>query len=129
MNEELNATGLVPTADKVLVEPTKVEEKHGSLYLPVLTQEKEQLAQQIGTVIAMGETAANCPEMAGIKVGDQIFYIRYTGEEFRIDGVPYRIMRARDVLGKATRLPDSVIRGARSSVEVFGMNNVQEAAD
>ena len=125
----INNSGLVPTADKILVEPTRVEEKtRGGIVLASQSLDKEQLAQTIGTVIAMGETAQLCPEMAGIKVGDMVLFARYSGAEFPIDGTAYRIMRARDVIGKATKLPDSVIRGAQSSVEAFGHNNMVAAA-
>lgn len=122
----INTTGLHPTADKILVEPVRVEEKtSGGIVLPGQSLDKEQLAQTIGTVLAIGKTAKVCPEMAGIGVGDTVLFARYSGAEFPIDGVSYRIMRARDVIGKATKLPDSVIRGALSSVEAFGHNTVE----
>lgn len=118
-----NTTGLRPTADKILVDPVRVEEKSsGGIVLPGQSLDKEQLAQTIGTVIAIGNTASLCPEMDGIAVGDNVLYARYSGAEFPIDGVTYRIMRARDVIGRADKLPDSVIRGALSSVEAFGFN-------
>ncbi len=124
----MNPTGFVPTADKILVEPVQVEQKHGILYLPEQTLEKEQLAQQCGVVVAMGDTALLAPEMAGIKVGDMVLCERYQGQEFPVDGIKFRIYRARSVIGKATRLPDSVIRGAKSSVETFGINETPQAA-
>ena len=117
--------GLVPTADKILVEPMKVQEQtKGGIVLATASLEKEQLAQTIGTVVAMGSTAKECPELEGIAVGDQVLFARYSGAEFPVNGLSYRIMRARDVIGKATRLPDSVIRGAQSSAEVFGQNSL-----
>ena len=117
--------GLVPTADKVLIEPMKVEEQtKGGIVLATASLEKEQLAQTIGTVVSMGSTAKMCPEMEGIEIGDTVLFARYSGAEFPVNGLAYRIMRARDVIGKATRLPDSVIRGAQSSVDVFGQNNL-----
>lgn len=115
--------GLIPTADKILVEPMKVKEQtKGGLILATSSLEKEQLAQTIGTVIAMGSTAKECPELEGIAIGDTVLFARYSGAEFPVNGLAYRIMRAQDVIGKATRLPDSVIRGAQSSVEAFGQN-------
>ncbi len=124
----LNRTGLIPTADKVLVDPVQVEEKtSGGIVLATQSLDKEQLAQTIGTVLAMGNTAHLCPELDGIKVGDTILFARYSGAEFPVNGVSYRIMRAKDVIGKATKLPDSVIRGAMSTVEVFGHNEAVAA--
>lgn len=119
----LNQTGLIPTADKVLIDPVRVEEKtSGGIVLATQSLDKEQLAQTIGTVLAMGSTSHLCPELDGIKVGDTVLFARYSGQEYPINGVSYRIMRAKDVIGKATKLPDSVIRGAMSTVEVFGHN-------
>lgn len=118
----LNNTGLRPTADKILIEPMLVKKKHGLIELADVSLEKEQLAQTIGTVIAMGETARLCPEMEGISIGDQVLFARYSGAEFQIENLRYRIMRARDVIGMATKIPDSVIRGAQSSIETFGVN-------
>jgi len=119
-----NNSGLIPTADKILIEPLKVEETtRGGIVLATSSLDKEQLAQTIGTLLSMGETAKLCPEMEGIEVGDLVLFARYSGAEFPIDGLTYRIMRARDVIGKATKLPDSVIRGAQSSVSTFGVNN------
>ena len=121
--------GLIPTADKILIEPMKVQEQtKGGLILATASLEKEQLAQTIGTVVAMGSTAKMCPELEGVEIGDQVLFARYSGAEFPIDGLSYRIMRARDVIGKATKIPDSVIRGAQSSVEVFGANMPDIAA-
>lgn len=133
----MNNTGLYPTADKILVEVCKVEEKSaGGIFLPEMAKDKEQLAQIVGTVLALGGTCKAldedgymlCPELEGIEVGDHIIFARYAGAEFPVDGVAYRIMRAKDVIGKCTRLPDSVIRGAQSSVATFGHNTVPQAA-
>ena len=126
-----NTSGLHPTADKVLIQPVEIQKKSaGGIILADQTTDKEELAQVIGTVIAMGGTCKAvdaqgnliCPEMEGIEVGDLILYARYTGAEFPVNGIRYRIARARDIIGKATKLPDSILRGAASSKEVFGAN-------
>lgn len=124
----MNKTGFIPTADKVLVEPVAVEEKHGTIVLAAATLEKEQLAQQCGIVLALGTTAPLAPEMEGIGVGDMVLCNRYSGMEYPVDGVKYRVYRARDVIGKALRLPDSVVRGHISSTEAFGENQIATAA-
>ena len=120
-SKPINPSGLVPTADKILIEPLQVEEKTaGGIVLAGDVLKKEQLAQTIGTIIAMGSTAKQCPEMDGIDLTDTVLVARYSGAEYQVDGVTYRIIRARDVIGKANKLPDSVMRGAQSSVETFG---------
>jgi chaperonin GroES len=103
------------------------ETTKAGIVLATQSLDKEQLAQTIGTVLAIGTTVKDCPEMDGIGVGDQVLFARYSGTEFPVNGISYRIMRARDVIGKAEKLPDSVIRGAQSSVETFGINIPQAA--
>jgi chaperonin GroES len=118
-----NESGFQPTADKVLVQPIKVEEKTaGGIVLPKVSQEKEQLAARVGTLIAVGPLAEGAPELEGVAIGDVILYARYSGDGFPVDGVEYRIMRVSDVVGKVTRLPDYMLQGAKSSVEAFGFN-------
>ena len=120
---QMNNSGLLPTADKVLVQPIRVEEKTaGGIVLPKQSQEKEQLAQRIGTLIAVGPDADGAPELSGVSLGDVILYARYSGDNFPVDGVEYRIMRVSDVVGKVSKLPDYMIQGAKSSVEAFGIN-------
>ena len=127
----INESGLQVTADKVLIYPAKVKEtSQGGIVLATMTKEREDLAQVVGTVIDMGGTCklndANghplIPELEGIEVGDTVLFAKYSGTRFPVDGVDYVIMRARDILGKADRLPDSVLRGAQSSAEIFGIN-------
>tara|TARA_R110000868_G_scaffold129351_2_gene338064 strand:+ start:960 stop:1406 length:447 start_codon:yes stop_codon:yes gene_type:complete len=118
-----NTSGLHPTADKVLIQPVEIQKKSaGGILLADQTTDKEELAQVIGTVIAMGNTCKECPEMDGIAVGDLVLYARYSGAEFPVNGIRYRIARARDIIGKATKLPDSILRGAQSSKSTFGAN-------
>jgi chaperonin GroES len=124
-----NQSGLKVTANKVLIELLKVQEKTaGGIFIPQASQEKEQLAQQLGTVIDMGSTAKDYPEMEGIEIGDTVFFPRYRGAQFPVDGVDYWVMKAEDILGKATKLPDFVMKGADSSMQVFGANDYTLAA-
>ncbi len=119
----MNASGLSVTADKVLIQPMKVEEKTaGGLILAMQTQDKEQLAQQMGVIVAMGSLAAQAPELEGIELGDTVLFPRYRGQDFPVDGVRYWVMRAQDVLGKVTKLPDTVFNAAESTSAVFGVN-------
>lgn len=131
MEKMENESGLTVTADKVLVRPHKVEEKSvGGIVIPAMTTQREELAQITGVVLAMGQTCkltdanghALIPEVEGIEVGDTVLYARYAGDEFPIGGVKYRIMRAAQIVAKAERPLDSVLRGAQSSVETFGAN-------
>lgn len=119
----MNPSGLTVTADKILVQLLKVEEKtSGGIVLPGLTQDKEQMAQQIGTLIDWGSTAAAADELEGIKLGDVVLFHRYAGQHFPVDGVDYWIMKASQILGKCEKLPDYVLGSAQSTMSLFGAN-------
>jgi chaperonin GroES len=119
-----NDSGLKVTGDKILVRLHKVEEKtSGGIILAGSTQEKEQMAQQIGTLVDWGDQAKDAPELKGITLGDTLLFHRYTGAHFPVDGVDYWIMKSSQILGKATKLPDFVIKGADSSLQHFPANN------
>ena len=125
-----NKSGLTVRTDQVLVILFKVQEKIGSIYIPQATQEKERVAQQLGTLIGWGSEAKEKLEGDDIALGDTVFFQRYRGFDIPIDGIGYWVMKERDILGKCDRLPDFVLRGADSPTEVFGLNNplAQEAA-
>jgi chaperonin GroES len=119
-----NESGLQVTANKVLIKLMEVKATTaGGIIIPEASQEKEQLAQQLGTVLAMGSTAKDYPEMEGIEIGDIVFFPRYRGADFPVEGVRYWVMKAEDILGKAAKIPDFVLRSAESSVSVFGANS------
>ncbi len=116
-----NESGLIVTGDKVLVKPWKVEEKTaGGIILAESTKEKEQMAQQIGQLVAIGPGAEKAKELIGISLGDAVVFPRYPGAEFFFDGERYWVMRVDSILGKLTKLPDYLLRGAESSLSVFG---------
>ena len=83
-----------PNEDRVLVEPAAAEEKTaGGIYIPDNAKEKPQT----GVVIAVG--AGKKDEPITVKVGDTVFYGKYSGTEITIDGKDYLIMRNVDILG------------------------------
>ena len=123
-----NDSGFIPTGELVLVRLRKVEEKTaGGIVLPDSITEKHQLAETTGEVIAMGQNAAAHPRMHGIRLGDTVLFPRYSGQNFPVDGVSYWIMDPKQILGKATKLPDYLLKGAESTKEVFGVNTPEQA--
>ncbi len=90
---------LVPLFDKIVVQPVESEETTASgLYLPTSAQEKPQTAK----VIAVGEGGIiDGKEIKMVvSVGDVILYSKYAGNEYKIDGQTYVIIRQSDVLAK-----------------------------
>lgn len=88
-----------PLDDRVVVEPFEAEERtRGGIVLPDSAREKPQM----GKVIATGpgkllEKSGERGKMS-LKVGDAIFYGKYSGTEVEIDGEKYVILRESDVL-------------------------------
>ena len=80
-------------AGKILVQPKAAEEKTVSgIIIPESAKEKPQ----IGTVLLVG--GAKKDEPMELKVGDVVFYGRYSGTELNIEGEDYLLMSQTDVL-------------------------------
>lgn len=88
---------LRPLGDRVLVKPEKAEQKTASgLYISSGAQEKPQR----GEVIAVGagkldDKGERVP--VDVKVGDVVIYGKYGGNEVKIDGEEYLLMRDSDI--------------------------------
>jgi len=87
-----------PLDDRVVVEPFEAEEKTaGGIVLPDTAREKPQQ----GKVIAVGPgkllKSGQRGEMS-VKVGDVVFYGKYSGTEIELDGDEYVILRESDIL-------------------------------
>ncbi len=82
-----------PLSDRVLVLPNPAEEKTaGGLIIPDTAKEKP-LA---GKVVAVGP---GTKEVAmEVKVGDEVLYGKYAGQELVIEGQTYLIMKQNDIL-------------------------------
>lgn len=80
-------------AGKILVQPQEAEEKTVSgIIIPDSAKEKPQ----VGTVVLVGTDKKDEP--MEIKVGDVVFYGKYSGTELNIDGEDYLLMSQADVL-------------------------------
>lgn len=88
---------LKPLGDRVLIKPDEAEEKTASgLYISKGAQEKPQR----GTVIAVGagkldDDGDRIP--VDVKEGDVVIYGKYGGNEIKIDGETYLLMRDSDI--------------------------------
>ena len=91
------AMNLKPLGDRVLVKPAPKEEKTSTgLYISSGAQEKPQK----GEVVAVGEgkrDEAGNRIPVDVKVGDQVFYGKFGGNEIKVDGEEYLLMRADDI--------------------------------
>ncbi len=88
-----------PLDDRVVVQPFEAEERtRGGIVLPDTAREKPQQ----GKVIAAGpgkllEKTGERGKMS-LKVGDAVFYGKYSGTEIELEGEKYVILRESDVL-------------------------------
>jgi chaperonin GroES len=89
-----------PLDDRIVVEPLEAEEKtSGGILLPDSAKQRPQR----GKVIATGpgklrDSGERSP--VSVKVGDEVLYGRYAGNEVEFGGKELKIMREGDILGK-----------------------------
>ncbi len=90
---------LKPLNDRVVVEPSKAEEKTaGGIVLPEAAKEKPLT----GKVVAVGPGKMNddgSRVKPDVKVDDTVLFGRYGGSEVEVDGVEYKILRESEILG------------------------------
>lgn len=95
----VTTTTLRPLHDRVLVKRLEEQEaRHGSIFIPDSAQEKPQE----GRVIAVGPgkvTDDGTKIQMALKAGDRILFGKYSGNEVRLDGTEYLIIKEEDVLG------------------------------
>src|SRR5262245_40305624 len=89
---------LKPLHDRILVERIEEEEqKVGGIIIPDSAKEKPQQ----GKVIAVGAGKADKDGKRialDVKEGDTILFGKYSGQEVKVDGAEYLIMREDEVL-------------------------------
>ena len=91
--KHVKAMNVKPLSDRVLILPNPAEEKTaGGLIIPDTAKEKP-LA---GKVVAVGPGTSEVK--MEVKVGDQVLYGKYAGQEIQVDGVDYLIMKQNDIL-------------------------------
>ncbi len=88
-----------PLYDRVLVRRIEGEERtEGGLYIPDTAKKKpiqgEVLAVGQGKLMDSGELRP-----LQVKVGDRVLFGQYSGQEIKIDGEEYLILREDEVLG------------------------------
>ena len=90
---------LKPLADRVIVRQSDAEEKTKSgIVLPDSAKEKPTK----GKVIAVGPGKLDDngkPMEIGLRVGETVYYGKYSGTDVEIDGQKLVILRESDVLG------------------------------
>jgi chaperonin GroES len=88
----MSEINIEPLGSRVLIRPLEQESKTASgLLLPETAKEKPQS----GEVVAIGDD-----EEIRLKVGDRVLFAKYSGTEFKYDGVEYILFESTDVLAR-----------------------------
>lgn len=88
---------LRPLADRVVMKNVEVEETTKSgLILAGSAKEKPQMAEIIA--VGPGGVVDGKEVVMNVAVGDKVIYSKYAGNEVKIDGVEYIIVRQSDIL-------------------------------
>lgn len=98
-----NTSGWKPTGHRVLVKVEKVERTtEGGIIIPDAISDKEQLGQDGGVVIELGNTAYSDQKEPWCKPGDYVKFGRYAGQLIRpkeaSDGIEYRVLNDLDIV-------------------------------
>lgn len=79
-----------PLGTRVLIKPLEQDSKTASgLFLPESAKEKPQT----GEVVAIGDD-----ESIKLKPKDKVLFAKYSGTEFKYDGLEYLLLESNDVL-------------------------------
>ena len=92
-----------PLQDRVIVKRVQEEEKtKGGIIIPDTAKEKPQQ----GKVIAVGKGKVEKDGKVtplDVKEGDTVLFGKYSGQEIKLDGDEYLIMREEEILGVITK--------------------------
>ncbi|HPR92084.1 MAG TPA: co-chaperone GroES [Candidatus Dojkabacteria bacterium] len=95
MSKEIKIT---PIGSRVLVSPDKVDEKTtGGLILPPTSTEDQK--PETGIIVKLGEGKVKGKQMEfNVKVGDRVYFKKYSPDELEIDGERFLLLDAGDIL-------------------------------
>ena len=94
-----STTTIKPLRDRILVKRLEAEEKtRGGLIIPDTAKEKPQEGKVVA--VGTGRIDDNGKKIdLTVKVGDRVLFGSYAGNEVRIGGEEYLIMREEEVFG------------------------------
>lgn len=88
---------LKPLGDRIVLKVKENEEKTKSgIVLPDTAKEKPVQAEVLA--VGTGEIVDGKKVPLDVKVGDTVIYSKYAGNEIKIDGEDYLIIRQNDIL-------------------------------
>ncbi len=93
-----------PLHDRVLIErlEEEVQKTAGGLFIPDTAKEKPMR----GKIVAVGDGAYNDKgerTKLDVKVGDEVLFGKYSGNDIKLDGTEYLIVRENEILAIITK--------------------------
>ena len=89
---------LKPIADRVII---KVEEEKEETIGGIVLASNAKEKPQTGSVIAIGDgavTESGTKLPMTVKVGDEVYYHKYSGTKVKFDGEDYLVLREKDII-------------------------------
>lgn len=94
-----NAVDFVPLKDRVLIKRVDQEEKtSGGIIIPDTAKEKPAEGEVLAVGAGVRDDNGNLHEL-DVKVGDHVLFAKWGGNEVKIQGEDYVIMKESDILG------------------------------
>jgi chaperonin GroES len=94
----LNVASVKPLGDRILVKVQEAEDKTtGGIFLPDSAQEKPQVGEV--TQVGSGKrTDEGKIQPIDVQVGDKVLYSKYAGNELKLNGDEFILLREQDIL-------------------------------
>lgn len=91
---------LIPLDDRIVVKRLESEEKtRGGILLPDTAKEKSQKGEVVS--VGRGKLLPNGRILEPtLKKGDRVFFGKYAGNEIKVEGCEYTILKESEILGK-----------------------------
>ena len=90
---------ITPLGSRVVVKPQDIQEKTpGGLVIPPNATEEKRPAFGEVVKLGIGKDKEGKALKFNIKVGDLVYFKKYTPEEIEIDGEEYLILESEDIL-------------------------------
>lgn len=100
--DTVNTSGLIPTEFCVVVELDAPKSKIGSILIPSDMQDRDKLAAEEGTLVAVSPVAfdyANWPDGARKpEVGDRVLFRKFAGLLHKRNERDYRLLNDKDIV-------------------------------
>lgn len=94
-----NAVNFIPLKDRVLIKRMDQEERSpGGIIIPDTAKEKPVEGEVLAVGSGVRDEHGNLHEL-DVKVGDRVLFAKWGGNEVKIQGEDYIVMKESDILG------------------------------